>query len=467
MKKINKPDRLLFLCGIAIFALLAAVAKISPGLAAEDFRKDLIPFFTALMIAAGAVYFLAVRGFRRNRAVSLLLIILFGLAFRTLFMFSVPVLENDFYRYFWDGGVVASGVNPYAHSPEQVSLGKADGRLVELKREYGGHFEKINHPNVKTIYPPVAEFFFAVSHKISPRSLTAWRLVLLAFDAATLVILLISLRTLGMPLQNCLVYWWNPLVVKEIFNSAHMDVLAFPFVLGAILLFLKNRKKLCVAALALAAGVKLWPALIFGTFLRPFREKWLSAAQTLVFVVLLGAIFLPMILSQPDQSSGIVAYGKSWQNNSPFFSMVLKTGEFFFELADIHPGHAQKYSRIAVLAVLLLWKLYVAFGSGPLGLHRKALLIVGVGFLLSPTQFPWYFTWLVPFLAVAPSRAFLSLTALLPLYYLQYLLPAGGTFSNLVVWIEFAPVWVLLFLEWTKYRSDKRSRAAAASGDAA
>lgn len=467
MEKINKPDRLLPLFGIAIFTLLAAVAKISPGLAAEDFRKDLVPVFTALMMAAGAVYLLAVRGFRKDRAVPLLLIILFGLAFRALFMFSVPVLENDFYRYFWDGGVVASGANPYTHSPEQVSAGAADERLVELKREYEGHFEKINHPAVKTIYPPVAEFFFAVSHKISPRSLTAWRLVLLAFDAATLAILLASLRALGMPLQNCLVYWWNPLVVKEIFNSAHMDVLAFPFVMGAILLFLKNRKKLCVAALALAAGVKLWPALIFGTFLRPLREKWTSAAQTLVFVVLLGAIFLPMILSQPDQSSGIAAYGKSWQNNSPFFSTVLKTGEFLFELADIHPGHAQKYSRMAVVAVLLLWKLYVAFGSGPLGPHRKALLIVGAGFLLSPAQFPWYFTWLVPFLAVAPSRAFLSLTALLPLYYLQYWLPAGGTPANLVAWVEFVPVWILIFVEWRRYRSDKKREPAAVSGGAA
>lgn len=466
MKKINKPDRLLLLCGISIFALLAAVAKISPGLAAEDFRKDLVPVFTALMMAAAAVYFLAVRGFRRNRAVPLLFIILFGLAFRALFMFSVPVLENDFYRYFWDGGVVASGVNPYTHSPGQVSAGAADERLVELKRGYEGHFEKINHPEIKTIYPPVAEFFFAVSHKISPRSLTAWRLVLLAFDAATLAVLLASLRALGMSPQNCIVYWWNPLVVKEIFNSAHMDVLAFPFVLGAILLFLKNRKKLGAAALAVAAGVKLWPALIFGTFLRPLREKWTSVAQTLVFVVLLGAIFLPMLLSQPDQSSGIAAYGKSWQNNSPFFATVLRTGEFFLELADIHPGHAQKYSRMAILAALVLWKLYVAFGSGPLGLHRKALLIVGAGFLLSPAQFPWYFTWLVPFLAVAPSRAFLSLTALLPLYYLQYCLPAGGTSANLVVWLEFVPVWILLFFEWTKYRSDKKREASAASGAA-
>ena len=464
MKKINKPGRLLCLCGIVIFALLAGIAEISPGLAAEDFRKDLIPVFTALLVAAGAVYFLAAGGFRKNRAVSLTAIILFGLAFRVLFMSSVPVLENDFYRYFWDGGVVASGANPYAHSPEQVSLGEADERLVELKREYEGHFEKINHPNVKTIYPPVAEFFFAVSHKISPRDLTAWRLVLLAFDAATLVILLASLRTLGMPLQNCLVYWWNPLVVKEIFNSAHMDVLAFPFALGAILLFLRNRKKLCVVALSLAAGVKLWPALIFGTFLRPFREKWLSVAQTLIFTALLGAILLPMILSQPDQTSGVMAYGKSWQNNSPFFSAVLKTGEFALELADVHPGHAQKYSRTAVLAVLLLWKLYVAFGSGPLGLHRKALLIVGGGFLLSPTQFPWYFTWLVPFLAVAPSSAFLSLTVLLPLYYLQYYLPAGETFANLVVWIEFVPVWALIFLEWTRYRSAKKRKAASSSG---
>lgn len=466
MTKINKSNRLLFLCGIVVFLLLAVITKISPQLASGAFDKGLIPVFISLLVAASVVYFVAVGSLRKNSACSLLLIVLFGLGFRVLFMFSSPILEDDFHRYLWDGAVLANGTNPYEHSPEDVVEGGGSEELKELKHIYGDTLQRINHPHVKTIYPPVAEFFFAVSYKMSPMSLTAWRILLLVFDLATLALLLASLRKLNIPLQSSLIYWWNPLLVKEIFNSVHMDVLAFPFVLGAILLFLCGRKRLWALALSLAVGIKLWPALLLGTFLKPLREKRETLLQTLIFAAAILIIFLPMVMFKLDSTSGIVAYGKSWENNSPFFMMTLLGWEFVLEAFGIHPGHAQTHSRVSVIAVLLVWKFYVAFASGSLGIHRKALLIIGGAFLLSPAQFPWYYTWLLPFLCVAPSPGFLALTALLPLYYLQYYFPptAGeaGIFGSAVVWVEFVPVWALLAWEWWRFRSSKKAQAARA-----
>lgn len=468
MEKINKPDRLILVCGTAILALLLGIATISPSLRSGVFERDLVPVFTVLLVAAAAVYFLSVASLRKNLAASVPLIILFGFTFRVVFMFSTPVLENDFYRYMWDGGVLANGLNPYNHSPLDVSEGKANENLFKLKERHEESFENINHPHVKTIYPPVAQLFFATAYALSPMSVTAWRLVLLIFDAATLLLLLLTLRTLGMPLQNCLIYWWNPLLVKVIFNSVHMDVLAFPFVLGAVLLFLAGRKKLWVLALSLAAGVKFWPALIFGTMIKPITNRRETVLQALVFTLLVALMVLPMLPAGQDSAAGLVAYGKSWQNNSPLFAAILGGGEMLLESIGIHPGHAQKYSRIAIVVALALWKFYVIFlMRESIGIHRKALLIVGVGFLLSPTQFPWYYTWLLPFLAVAPSRAFLSLTALLPLYYLQYYFSSGeggGIFENVVVWVEFAPAWILLALEASRFISTERKRKAEEEG---
>ena len=337
MRKINKPDRLLLLCGTAVFLLLAAIAKISPELSSGAFEKDLIPVFISLLIAASAVYFAAVGSFRKNRACSLLLIILFGLGFRVLFLFSTPILENDYHRYFWDGAVVASGMNPYEYSPEEVAEGGGTEKLKELRRLYGDTLEKVNHPHVKTIYPPVAEFFFAVSYKISPMGTTAWRILLMVFDLVTLGLLFASLKKLGIPRQYSIIYWWNPLLVKEVFNSLHMDVLAFPFVLGAILLFLCERKRLWALVLSFAVGVKLWPALLFGMFLNPLKEKRQTLLQILIFAATVLIIFLPMVAFKLDSTSGIVAYGKSWQNNSPFFTAILSGWESVLEAFDIHP----------------------------------------------------------------------------------------------------------------------------------
>jgi hypothetical protein len=461
MWKINKPNGFLLFCGAAVFLLLGAIAKISPRLSSGAFEKDLIPVFISLLIAASVVYFVAVGSFRKNRACSLLLIVLFGLGFRVLFLFSTPILENDYHRYFWDGAVVANGMNPYEYSPEEVAEGGGDEKLKELKRLYGDTLEKVNHPHVKTIYPPIAELFFAMSYKISSMSATAWRILLMVFDLITLGLLFASLKKLDIPRQYSIIYWWNPLLVKEIFNSLHMDVLAFPFVVGAVLLFLYGSKGFWALALSFAVGIKLWPALLFGMFLKPLKEKRQTLLQIFIFATAVLIMFLPMVVFKLDSTSGIVAYGKSWQNNSPFFAAILSGWEFILEAFDIHPGHAQAHSRVGLIAIFLVWKFYVAFANGSLGLHRKALLIVGGAFLLIPAQFPWYYTWLLPFLCIAPSPGFLALTALLPLYYLQYYFPLhpgeGGIFADAVIWIEFAPVWILLAWEWWRFRASKKA----------
>jgi hypothetical protein len=79
------------------------------------------------------------------------------------------------------------------------------------------------------------------------------------------------------------------------------------------------------------------------------------------------------------------------------------------------------------------------------------LVLVAALFLLSPTQFPWYFTWIAPPLVLAPSRALLLLTFTLPLYYLKFYLDARGQvqlFHHGIVWLEYIPVWLLLLWDW-------------------
>ena len=89
--------------------------------------------------------------------------------------------------------------------------------------------------------------------------------------------------------------------------------------------------------------------------------------------------------------------------------------------------------------------------QNPSELCGRCLLVIAAVFLLSPTQFPWYYTWLVPFLVFRPRTPLLLLTALLPLYYLRFYFDARnevGIFDYGVVWLEYAPVWFLLIREW-------------------
>ena len=199
------------------------------------------------------------RSLRRRLA----LVVLVGLGLRVLLLWSTPALEDDYYRYLWDGGVTASGHNPYKHAPSDAGEdGVAPDAINALAKAAGVVHSRINHPDLRTIYPPVAEAFFALAYWAEPWSLLAWRLICLGGELATLGLLLALLREVRRSPLWVAVYWWNPVVIKELINSAHMEAILMPFVLAALLLSARRRPLWATAALAMAAGAKLWPVIL-------------------------------------------------------------------------------------------------------------------------------------------------------------------------------------------------------------
>ncbi|MBC8050321.1 MAG: hypothetical protein H7X92_09280, partial [Chitinophagales bacterium] len=53
-------------------------------------------------------------------AAAMIGVALLGLFIRLIWFGSPAPLENDFYRYLWDGAMLAHGFNPYTLSPAQV-----------------------------------------------------------------------------------------------------------------------------------------------------------------------------------------------------------------------------------------------------------------------------------------------------------------------------------------------------------
>lgn len=377
-------------------------------------------------------------------------VILAGLAMRLLLIASTPMLEVDFFRYLWDGAVAGEGFNPYAHAPSAVLAGAAGSGLGELAGRAGDVVQQINYPWLKTIYPPVAQAVFAVSYWLDPWSLESWRLLLLAFDLATVGLLLLILRHLGRSPLWIVVYWWNPLVVKEFFNSAHMDAVLLPFLLVAILFAIKARAGVAATALALATGVKIWPALLLPTLLRPRLHDWRRALPAgLWFALLAGVMAIPFWHGGAGQGSGLVAYGVSWERNDALFSAISGVTDRVFAALSIYSLDPARLARLMVGLTVVGLGLWInrTPAADAEAVCRRALIVIAALFLLSPTQYPWYYTWLLPLLAVVPVTALLLPTVTLPLYYLRFLLEPlghGPWFDHGVVWLEFGPVLALL-----------------------
>jgi hypothetical protein len=462
-----------WLCGgLLVIAFGVALTAFSPrfGYAYAVGAMPVVWLVTGLVLA-GFVYCLCLPPLISQsltcdrREVRLIVggIIAAGLAARLVLFASEPILEDDYQRYLWDGAVTASGNNPYALSPKEARA--HDGELGRLARDSGEVVRRINHPEFRTVYPPVGQAAFALAHLIEPWSLAAWRSVLLIFDLAALALVLLLLREAGRsPLWSAL-YWWNPIVIKEVFNSAHMDAVILPFVLLALWLGLRRRPLASVSSLAFAVGAKLWPALLL-----PLLVRWYGQTDRRMFVnaiVLFGAILaawaLPIWFGGLDGQSGFVAYLSSWQTGSALFPALERAVAVVFSSMALPPETVGLVARIVVALCLALVSLLAS--RKPIenadDLLGRASLVVAALVLLSPAQFPWYAVWFAPFLAFRPWSGFLLLAATFPLYYLDFYFITHGRaefFPDVVVWVIWIPVWAALALEAVRESKQRLAR---------
>jgi hypothetical protein len=418
--------------------------------------------FVALEMLAGGVYLTLLWLIPRSRSERRLLALVLGvgLTMRAVTMFSTPILEDDFYRYLWDGAVVAEGKDPYRYSPAQVlaadSAADSASELAALSMLSNTSTpvaQRINYPELTTVYPPLTQGVFALGASIEAFSLKVWRLILLLIEGATVVLLYLILRQLNRSPLWLAIYWWNPLAVKELVNSAHMDALLLPLLAGIVLLMLMRKGVLASLCLALAAGVKLWPALLLPTVLRPLvaEPAKLVAALAVFLAAFSGTAW--WLFRQVGGETGLTSYFSNWNMNDAFFLALHWAVGNALELLDYDWLASGSVTRALVAATILWLGLWLnrRVAVDPGELCSRFLVLTAVVFLLSPTQFPWYYTWLLPFLVVAPSPALLLLTALLPLYYLRFYLDFRDQtrlFDHGIVWLEYLPVWLLLAREW-------------------
>lgn len=460
----TRRELTLWLCGgSALLFLCVALTLVSTGFEYRGGRPvGLVLAFMAVLVSSGAVFvtFFWKLKDRPGSAGTLALIVIFGLAMRAVLMVSVPVYEDDFYRYLWDGALTARGVSPYRHAPAEFQGGSVDApaELLRLAEDSGVVIERINHPPLRTIYPPVAQGVFALAHLVRPWSIFSLRAVFFLFDAASMALILLILRRLSLPFAWSAIWWWNPLVLKEVYNSTHMDVIVVPLVLGALYMAITRRHVAAAALLALGVGVKLWPIILLPVLLRGALDRPVRLLGAIgVFLILSAIIFLPVAAGGLDEHSGFAAYGRHWEMNDALYMAVLWAARGALSLLGAQAVAAHIVARAAAGAALVAVILYLCRMpvESPRDLARRCMWVVAALFLLSPTQFPWYYIWVIPFVAFAPRLSLLMLGALLPLYYLRFYFKSighTGVFDYGIVFLEYVPFWVLLFWEWRRGR---------------
>ncbi len=414
-----------------------------------------IEVFVGWQVLGGVAWLWALYALGRSARVRLVPVVVGGgLLLRLLFFLSTPILENDHQRYLWDGAVVARGLDPYLHAPAALldDASAAGPEWEALVAEGRGVLEAVNHPHLATIYPPVAEGAFAVAHHLAPFKPLGLRVVWLLLDLAVLLLLARGLGAVPDRAWQLSIYWWNPLLVKEVYNSLHMEPVLLAFLTAALVWAGRRRILAASTALGFAIGAKLWPALWLPLILRQrgLRPRVVLAGAAIA-TVLAAVLLLPLVRHGVEGASGLGAYARGWEMNDSAF--VLLQG-----LAGLVVPADPAFAARVALGVLLLGLLVLLLRrpvENAQDLTRRALVLVAALFLLSPTQYPWYFLWCLPVLALRPSFALLLLTVTLPLYYLRFRFVEWGIpgwFDYGLVWLIFVPTWILLGLEFRRTR---------------
>jgi alpha-1,6-mannosyltransferase len=357
-------------------------------------------------------------------------LLLWGLLFRLCGLWAVPLMEDDYFRYLWDGRQFALTGNPYAQAPAAY-FGKND-----LSEPWEGILDQINYPHVTTLYGPLVELGFLLSYVIAPGSLGAWkRLLVLAevLGAGTLVWAFFrpSTRTIGatdtlsLP-RGVLILSWLPLGVFETSYNAHPDAIGISLLMVALAAWSKGNGRCCGLACGLAAGARLPLLLIVPFLLFTVRKGWGA------FVIALAASYAPFWWQGSwADLPGFVVLAREWEFNSSLYGVV--RGSFGVSVARAVCG-------LTFLGIwgALLWT-WIRRRSWPQALREgpPGVAVFGTFLLLSATVNPWYGLWLVPFLAVRPSGYVVAALGLVGLSYATHLnlgILHGGNFDH--------PLWV-------------------------
>ena len=307
------------------------------------------------------------------------------------------VWSDDAYRYLWEGKTVLNGQNPFSTPPESFTV--QDGI-----REY------VNHPTIPSVYPPLAQVWFALQAWIWYNS-SMPQIAGALLDIGTLIAIWVWLKRHNRSVQGAWMYALHPLPIIECSWSGHLESLALFCLAWGLVGYDRWGKWVWF----FGGWVKLLPFLLL-SFSRHWR--W----RSICFMVL-GSLFIVWPFWEPSALQGLQTYAAHWSYNASIFSLLSLWSPTFARLICI---------LIAGMAGLFVWWNWFQLR---LGIDR-AILLVGIIFVIcSPTVHPWYALWvMIPMLMVKDDQTCIVWglwCSLIPLTYVSIftLNPLTGEWS--------------------------------------
>ena len=396
-------------------------------------------------------------------------ILLTGMVLRVgVVMMHQPGLSDDIWRYVFDGEVMASGHNPYEVSPGEVER--------DHERFIGEYAlaNRVNNPELATIYLPVSQVIFAMSAKMAQvmsgkdidvdggemmgRVDPDWeaevfRFVFVGFEMGVMVLLAFVLFTMKKSAWYLALYVWHPLAISEIAGEGHQDVIGLFFMVGALLVW--ELRKRWVGRwsflLAISALVKPMSVVVAGFQLRYDRAKRWDWVKSL----LVGGVVCGLLMTAFFFLSDTTAWIRFTETVSLFVHKWAFFGSVYTPLMKLTGSEVWARRILAVLLGLVVLVMMLKRREP----WRASRDFFFAGVLLSTTVWPWYLLWALVLFPVRQSASLWVATLTIPWGYAVLGDVVGWTVPGWLPWLSYGPVYVILLLEMYYYLRRDHTRA--------
>ncbi|MBD3638859.1 MAG: DUF2029 domain-containing protein [Crocinitomicaceae bacterium] len=434
MQPLSRTSIFAFILSFVFLSVLALVGYETPR---EEFGQ-----FILLYMASFAIFYSIWINHQKWKFYHFFILALLA---RLVLLFAAPELSNDFYRFIWDGELITRGVNPYAHTPnELISQGPFyNDQYMRVLYHGMGDLSQRNY----SCYPVFNQllFYFPASLTDSVQTnVILLKIVVMLGDVGVILIGRKLLRLLGKSEHLIWLYALNPFIILEFAGNLHFEGVMIFFILLSIYYVLLDKWLFAAVFFGIAIQIKLIPILLLPFLFK--KMKWKRSlgftAMTTIVVLLLGVMMIsPRFFD--NMMSSVNLYFTQFEFNASLFYLVREISLATVGWDEI-AFYGPLFSKLAVVGVGLLavFKAYRNESS----IFTGMLFALVIYYAFATTVHPWYISLVLIFSIFTQYKFGLVWSLLIMLSYFAYSNPAFEE-NLLLVLIEYLLVFGIMIYE--------------------
>ncbi|MDQ3020641.1 MAG: hypothetical protein M3R36_08735 [Bacteroidota bacterium] len=339
-------------------------------------------------------------------------------------MFVNPITSDDYYRYLWDGKVQNEGFNPFEFAPRDL-ISSHDNII----------YPKLTYPEIKTIYPPLAQILYFLSYKFFGANAYGLKIFYLFFEAGILIFLYKILKLIKVNTNYIFLYALSPLVIFEFFINAHIDIELLFFLSASIYFALKDDSSLSLLFLGLSVMSKLY-SLVFLLFYIIYFFKLNSDYKKIIAGLFYFLIPFSLLLFYQNHIIELFYtmqnYMQHWYFNSLIYQIILYINSFI---------GIENHQLTRLILILFFIASYIIILKSNFTFIQKMYLFSFFYLFFSHTVHMWYITLLVLFLPVCFSYSALFWSCIIGLVNITVYFHLKQN-----IWEDYIPVLIIEYL---------------------